>query len=151
MADAVTSQTILDGERLFIAKFTNISDGTGETAVTKIDVTTLAPNSFGLACNGVKLNKIYGTTHGMEVRILWDATTDQFAWQIPQNSNYLMDLSSFGGIPNNAGAVKPATFCLLQQTLQLATCTLSCLNVSKSTHQLKVETHNDRRRHSNSP
>ena len=104
MADAVTSQTILDGERLFIAKFTNISDGTGETGVLKIDVSTLNPNSFGLACNGVKLNKIYGTTHGMEVRILWDATTDQFAWQIPQNSNYLMDLSSFGGIPNNAGA-----------------------------------------------
>ena len=104
MADAVTSQTILDGERLFIAKFTNISDGTGETGVLKIDVSTLNPNSFGLACNGVKLNKIFGTTHGMEVRILWDATTDQFAWQIPQNSNYLMDLSSFGGIPNNAGA-----------------------------------------------
>lgn len=106
MADAVTSQTILDGERLFIAKFTNFSDGTGETNVIKIDVSTLNPNSFGLACNGVKLNKIYGTTHGMEVRILWDATTDQFAWQIPQNSNYLMDFSSFGGIPNNAGAGK---------------------------------------------
>ena len=106
MADAVTSQTILDGERLFIAKFTNISDGTGETGVVKIDVSTLNPNSFGLACNGVKINKIYGTTHGMEVRILWDATTDQFAWQIPQNSNYLMDFSSFGGIPNNAGAGK---------------------------------------------
>ena len=36
MADAVSSQTILDGERLFIGKFTNISDGTGETAVIKI-------------------------------------------------------------------------------------------------------------------
>lgn len=106
MADAVTSQTILDGERLFIGKFTNISDGTGETGVIKIDVSTLNPNSFGLACNGVKLNKIYGTTHGMEVRILWDATTDVFAWMLPQNSNYLMDLSSFGGIPNNAGAGK---------------------------------------------
>ena len=106
MADAVTSQTILDGERLFIAKFTNISDGTGQTAVTKIDVSTLNPNSFGLACNGVKINKIYSTTHGMEVRILWDATTDQFAWQLPQNTNYLMDFSSFGGIPNNAGAGK---------------------------------------------
>jgi hypothetical protein len=104
MADAVTSQTILDGERLFIAKFTNISDGTGETAVVKIDVSTLAPNSFNLACNGVKLNKIYATTHGMEVRILWDASTDVFAWMVPQNTNYLMDLSSFGGIPNNAGA-----------------------------------------------
>ncbi|MFM7012385.1 MAG: hypothetical protein ACKO0Z_24180 [Betaproteobacteria bacterium] len=106
MADAVTSQTILDGERLFIAKFTNISDGTGETGVTKIDVSTLNPNSFGLACNGVKINKIYSTTHGMEVRILWDATTDQLAWQLPQNTNYLMDFSSFGGIPNNAGAGK---------------------------------------------
>ena len=106
MADAVASQTILDGERLFIGKFTNISDGTGETAALKIDVSTLNPNSFGLACNGVKLNKIYGTTHGMEVRILWDATTDVFAWMIPQNSNYLMDLSSFGGIPNNAGTGK---------------------------------------------
>jgi len=106
MADAVTSQTILDGERLFIAKFTNISDGTGETGALKIDVSTLAPNSFNLACNGVKINKIYGSTHGMQVRILFDATTDQFAWQLPQNSNYLMDFSSFGGIPNNAGAGK---------------------------------------------
>ena len=103
MADAVATQVLLDGERLYIAKFTNISDGTGETAVLKIDVSTLAPNAFNLACNGVKLNKIYSTTHGMEVRILWDATTDVFAWMIPQNSNYLMDLSSFGGIPNNSG------------------------------------------------
>jgi hypothetical protein len=103
MADAVTSQTILDGERLFIGKFTNISDGTGETGVIKINVSDLRPNASGLACNGVKINKIYATTHGMEVRILWDATTDVFAWMIPQNTNYLMDLSSFGGIPNNAG------------------------------------------------
>lgn len=104
MADAVTSQTILDGERLFIAKFTNISDGTGETGVIKIDVSTLNPNAFGLACNGVKINKIWATTHGMEVRILFDATTDAFAWMIPQNTNYMMDFSSFGGLPSNAGA-----------------------------------------------
>jgi hypothetical protein len=106
MADAVASQTILDGERLFIAKFTNISDGTGETGVVKIDVSTLNPSFSGNACNGVKINKIYATTFGMEVRILWDATTDVLAWMLPTNSNYLMDLSSFGGIPNNAGAGK---------------------------------------------
>lgn len=104
MADAVTSQTILDGERLFIAKFTNISDGTGETAVVKINAASLNPNAFGYACNGVKINKIWATTHGMEVRILFDATTDTFAWLIPQNTNYLMDFSTFGGIPSNAGA-----------------------------------------------
>lgn len=104
MADAVTSQTILDGERLFIAKYTNISDGTGETGVVKVDVSTLNRNAFGYACNGVKINKIWSTTHGMEVRILFDATTDTFAWMIPQNTNYFMDFSSFGGIPSNAGA-----------------------------------------------
>lgn len=104
MADAVTSQTLLDGERLFIGKFTNISDGTGETAVVKINASALNPNFAGNACNGVKINKIYATTHGMEVRILWDATTDVFAWMLPQNTNYLMDFSSFGGLQNNAGA-----------------------------------------------
>ena len=36
MADTVTSQTILDGERNCVMKFTNVSDGTGESAVVKI-------------------------------------------------------------------------------------------------------------------
>lgn len=104
MADLVASQTLLDGEREFIGKFTNISDGTGEAAVTKIQVSTLAKNAAGKACNGIKITKIYATTHGMEVQILWGATTNLLTWVIPQNSNYLMDFSSFGGLVNNAGA-----------------------------------------------
>ena len=32
MADTVTSQTIQDGERVAVLKFTNVSDGTGESA-----------------------------------------------------------------------------------------------------------------------
>ena len=104
MADAVASQTLLDGERLFIGKYTNISDGTGETAVIKINASSLNPSFSGLACNGVKINRIWANTHGMEVRILWDATTDVFTWLIPQNTTYLMDFSSFGGLVNNAGA-----------------------------------------------
>ena len=106
MADAVTSQTILDGERLFIGKFTNISDGTGEAAAVKIDVSALNPNSFGLACNGVKINKIWAQTQGMSVDVLWDATADLICETIPENQFYLMDYSSFGGLPNNAGAGK---------------------------------------------
>jgi hypothetical protein len=85
MADAVTSQTILDGERLFIGKFTNISDSGGETAVVKIDVSTLNPNAAGNACNGVKINKIWAQTQGMSVDILWDATTDLICETIPEN------------------------------------------------------------------
>lgn len=106
MADAVTSQTILDGERLFIGKFTNISDSGGETAVVKIDVSTLNPNAAGNACNGVKINKIWAQTQGMAVDILWDATTDLICETIPENQFYLMDYSSFGGLPNNAGTGK---------------------------------------------
>jgi len=106
MADAVSSQTILDGERLFIGKFTNISDSSGETAVVKIDVSTLNPNAAGLACNGVKINKVWAQTVGMAVDILWDATTDVLCETIPENQFYMMDYSSFGGLPNNAGAGK---------------------------------------------
>jgi hypothetical protein len=104
MADAVATQVILDGERLYIAKFTNISDGTGETGALKIDVSTLAPSSFQKACNGVKINKIWAQTQGMGVDIIWDATTDVLCETIPADKFYLMDYSSFGGLPNNAGA-----------------------------------------------
>lgn len=106
MADAVTTQVLEDGERLYIAKFTDISDGTGESAVLKIDVSTLNPNAFNLACNGVKLNKIWAQTDGLGLNILWDATTDVIVETVPQNIMYTADYSSFGGIPNNSGTGK---------------------------------------------
>ena len=60
MADAVTSTTILDGDKDFIVQLTNVSDGTGESAVAKVDVSSLtARKSDGAACTGVKLNKVY--------------------------------------------------------------------------------------------
>lgn len=107
MADAVTTQTLLDGERLVIMKFTNVSDGTGESAVNKIIVANLAANSFGKACTDLKINKIWSTTTGMAVNVLWDATTDVLAWTLPQDTNYHMCFGEhLGGIPNNAGAGK---------------------------------------------
>ena len=45
MADAVPSQTIQDGDRIAVMKFTNISDGTGESAVNKVDVSALQAES----------------------------------------------------------------------------------------------------------
>ena len=135
MADAVTSQTILDGERLFIGKFTNISDGSGETAVVKVDVSTLNPNSFGLACNGVKINKIWMAVHGMEVRILWDADVNILAWQATSNGPYLMDFSSFGGIPNNSGAGKNGDIAFTTHTATAGdsyTIVLECLKTYAS-------------------
>jgi hypothetical protein len=106
MADAVTSQIILDGERLFIGKYTNISDSTGESGVVKIDVSALNASAAGNACNGVKINKIWAQTSGMGVDILWDASTDLICETIPENQFFLMDYSEFGGLPNNAGSGK---------------------------------------------
>ena len=104
MADAVASQTLFDGERTAIMKFTNLSDGTGENKVLKVDVSALTPSNSGKACDGVTITKVYGVTHGMEVQIFWDATTDVFCWAVPQNSNYCMDFTTIGGLTNNAGA-----------------------------------------------
>ena len=106
MADAVTSQTLLDGERLAIMKFTNISDGTGETAATKVNVSALAKSASGLACTAVSVLKITSVCHGMEVRMYWDADTDVPFFLSTINTNYQNDFSSFGGITNNASTGK---------------------------------------------
>jgi hypothetical protein len=103
MADAVATQIIMDGERLAILKFTNISDGTGESAVVKVDVSALASNSNGKACNKVAIEKIYAMTNGMSVRILWDATTDVLVTEIPSGSMDSTCYRDFGGLTNNAG------------------------------------------------
>ena len=106
MADAVTSQTLMDGERVAIMKFTNISDGTGETAVTKVNVSNLARSGSGLACTGVIVNKITSVCHGLEVRMYWDATTDVPFFLSTINTNYENDFTDIGGITNNSGAGK---------------------------------------------
>ena len=103
MADAVTSQTIEDGAKYAIMKFTNISDGTGESAVTKVDVSALATNG-GLTCTGVSIEKIWWQCIGMKVNILFDASSDVLAMQLGENQSGDHDYSSFGGIPNNAGS-----------------------------------------------
>ncbi len=59
MADAVTSQTLVDGHQTAVFKFTNISDGSGESAVKKVDVSALATNVRGEACTRATIEKIW--------------------------------------------------------------------------------------------
>jgi len=104
MADAVTTQTIFDGERIAVMKFTNISDGTGETAVLKVDVSALTASSFSKACDGVTIEKVHYTIGGMAVSILWDATTDVPTLVLASGQS-TFDFTKMQ-IPNNAGAGK---------------------------------------------
>jgi hypothetical protein len=105
MADAVTSQTIQDSDRIAVMKFTNLSDGTGEAAVLKVDISTFSPHSrTGYACTSVSINRIWYTTVGMSVDILWDASVDVPAWTI--DGYNFFDFRGIGPLTNNgAGGV----------------------------------------------
>ena len=83
MADAVATQTIQDDGNTAIFRFSNVSDGSGESAVTKIDVSALAVDPMtGAACTKVSIQKIYYSTIGMGVKIFFDASSDVLAWQL---------------------------------------------------------------------
>lgn len=102
MVDAVTSQTLVDGERRAVMRFTNISDGTGESDITKVDVSTLNTNLKGESCTKVRIRKAKFSNSGMSVKIAWDADTDVTAIVIGSDSGEL-DFEEYGDIINNAG------------------------------------------------
>ena len=104
MADAVTSTTLMDSDRVAIIQLTSTSDGTGEAAVKKIDVSALSDSSTGQACTGVRLAKIVYSTFGMSVKLLWDATTDTICWDLNADYTTDEDFTEFGGIRNTAAA-----------------------------------------------
>ena len=106
MADAVATQTIQDGERNAVLRFTNVSDGTGESNVGKVDVAALAKNSAGQSCTEVHIQRIYWATVGMSVKLDFDASTNVLAIGLPADSTGDEYYDSFSAIPNNAGSGK---------------------------------------------
>ena len=106
MADAVTSQTLIDGVKTAGLKFTNISDGSGASAVAKVDVSALSANDVGKSCTGASIEKIWWQCNGMKVQLLFDASSNVIAIELGENQSGYHDYTSFGGIINNAGSGK---------------------------------------------
>ena len=109
MADAVTSQTLTDGDRTAVMKFTNISDGNGEASVKKVDVSTLTASPTGAACSRVHITQVWYAISGMRIDLEWDATTNVKALILGggvalEPTVGHLDFRSFGGIKNNAGS-----------------------------------------------
>ena len=109
MADAVTSQTLVDGEKTAIIKLTNISDGTGEAAVKKVDVSALNSNLNGDACSRVTITQVWYDIGGLRVSLDFDASSNVVGLVLGGSaavgvSMGYMDFRSFGGIKNNAGS-----------------------------------------------
>jgi len=106
MADAVTSQTLSDGDRTAVMKFTNISDGSGESSVAKVDVSALTANSHtGAECARVHITQVWYAISGMRVDLEWNASSNVKALILgagitlePTNGHF--DFRSFGGLKN---------------------------------------------------
>jgi hypothetical protein len=81
MADTVRTLTVRNSVRLngrYVVNLTNESDGTGESAVTKVDISTFTTPS-GAAATYSAIERIEYSCVGMSVRLHWDADTDDTA------------------------------------------------------------------------
>lgn len=107
MADVVSSQTIINGARNLVMKFTNESDGTGESAVTKVDATSSTISSPGIH---LKVSRITYDVQGGSVRVQWNASsaTDMVILEFAG----VIDSTFFGGLtnPQNTGATGSISF-----------------------------------------
>ena len=121
MADVVTSQILENGPRRIIAKFTNFSDATGETAVQKVDATSTGP--YGVISAGhtyypgvhLKISGIWYACSNMSVRVQWVATTATDAIILAGYGDIQFLHRSRGGFqgltnPNNPGATGSIQF-----------------------------------------
>ena len=105
MADTVTTQTIADTSGVkFVAKLTNLSDGSGETLVKKIDASEL---TFMSEDGNRSIARVYYSINTSDrksgVEILWDGATNATALFL--SGQGFMDFRTDGNsIPNNATA-----------------------------------------------
>ena len=79
MADTVDVDVIHNDKQTYVIHLTNISDGTGEANVTKIDRSALT-NTNGVAPIGIDILEVRWAIQGMTyVKLSWDHTTDDVA------------------------------------------------------------------------
>jgi hypothetical protein len=121
MADVVTSQLLENGPRFAIYKFTNVSDGTGESGVTKVDATSSGP--LGVVVQGstyypgthLKVVDVKYSVFSMGLRIQWVASSalDMLVLQATDHWQMLDERGGFGGLyvpPATAGATGSISF-----------------------------------------
>ena len=112
MADLVASTTIQDGQRLAVMRFTNVSDGSGESAVVKVDASALEAMANGNKSTNIKIMKCWWTISGMDVDLLWDASTNVHAISLTSDGAGYLDFSSFGCAASSLSASCLSASCL---------------------------------------
>jgi hypothetical protein len=99
MVDTVNTTVIFESDNKYVVQLSNISDGTGETDVVKVDVSTLTGPDGVNAPDTVSIDEITWDTSGMSYVLLeWDATANDEAIVL-QGSN-ATDFRFAGGLRN---------------------------------------------------
>ena len=105
MANTVETQTIHDGPRNLVVKVHLHSDGVaGElSGQSIIDISAYQSfPGFG-APTSCRIKKVQSNLSGFTGELLWDATANKHALNIP-DYEFNGDYTKIGGIPNDAGA-----------------------------------------------
>lgn len=107
MVDTVTSDVVFRDNTRYVLHLTNISDGTGESAVIKADKSalTILGESPAVAVGHMALERVHGFVYGFTyVQLLWDHTTDDTAIVLGPG-NFDLDFRDYGGRhdPQSAG------------------------------------------------
>ena len=112
MANAYTTQIIVDGPRNAIVKITGILDTSNQAQTLAVDLSTLTQGSTQLKPSAVCIHYIdYSITDQLEVQLSWDATAQQVI--MPLAGRGRMSFKDFGGLQNNAGAGKTGNINIL--------------------------------------
>lgn len=115
MANAFTTQILVDGPRNAIVKLTGILDTSNLSSTTAIDLSTLAPIVPGTNVTkptAVSIHHIdYSISDQLEVQLAWDATTPVVI--MPLAGRGRLQFKDFGGLQNNAGAGKTGNIMIL--------------------------------------
>jgi len=101
--DPITS---IDSSSLAVVTISNLLS-TDETNALKIDVSQLEPEpGTGRPVREVYIERIKAITSGVDVDILWDATSPEHCLSISGDSGIDWDFRAVGPLTNNAGAGK---------------------------------------------
>jgi hypothetical protein len=102
MPDVVDSKTLRSGGRYHVVHLQNRSDGTGESGVTKVDISGLL-TAYGAVCTYTTIDRIEYDISGMTVRLDWDHDADDEIATL--GGGGALDWSAVGGKtdPRSAG------------------------------------------------
>ena len=102
MADTVSTDVIVSGGNKYIARFIGISDGTGESDVAKIDISTLTGPDGVNAPSSIVIEKITYSIQGhARVLLEWDGTADRTLAVLAAGEGVL-DWTKVGGLKSAA-------------------------------------------------